>query len=82
MKSLRKRKVKRHNRFQLCQLQQAEIRLIYGIDENGEQVASYTYTADGVIDSVPDYFTGLTLFEAGKIDFLRRHGRIVAREDI
>ena len=51
---------------------QAEVRIIYGMDEHGQQVITTTYTADGVDDAAPDYFTGLTMFEVGKIDFLRR----------
>ncbi|MFN3005128.1 hypothetical protein [Mycolicibacterium wolinskyi] len=57
---------------------QAEVRIIYGMDDDGRQVIATTYTADGVDDSVPDYFTGLTMFEVAKIDFLRRHGIIGA----
>lgn len=52
---------------------QAEVRIVYGMDEDGQQVIATSYTADGVDDSVPDYFTGLTMFEVGKIDFVRRH---------
>lgn len=55
---------------------QAEIRLVYGMDEDGQQVIATTYCADGVDDSVPDYFTGLMMFEVGKIDFLRSLGII------
>lgn len=53
---------------------QAEIRIVYGIDENGQQVVATTYTADGVEDSVPDFFAGVTMIEIAKIDFLHRHG--------
>ena len=53
---------------------QAELRIIYGIDDKGEQIVSTTYTADGVDDSVPDYFTGLIMLEVAKINFLQRHG--------
>lgn len=60
---------------------QAEVRIVYGIDEDGQQVIATSYTADGVDDSVPDYFTGLTIFEVGKIDFLRRHGIIRSAQD-
>lgn len=59
---------------------QAEVRIIYGMDEDGQQIIATTYTADGVDDSVPDYFTGLTMFEVAKIDFLRRHKIIGAVE--
>lgn len=59
---------------------QAEVRIIYGMDEDGGQVISTTYEADGVDDAVPDYFTGLTMFEVAKIDFLQRHGIIVSEE--
>lgn len=58
---------------------QAECRIIYGIDEKGEQVISTTYTADGVDDSVPDYFTGLIMLEVAKINFLQRHGLMMVR---
>lgn len=51
----------------------AEVRVVYGMNEDGEQVIATTYTADGVDDSVPDYFTGVLMFEIGKLDFLRRH---------
>lgn len=57
---------------------QAEVRIIYGVNNAGEQVISTTYEADGVEDSVPDYFTGLTMFEVAKINFLQRHGIIVS----
>lgn len=57
---------------------QAEVRIIYGVDEDGAQVISTTYEADGVEDSVPTYFDGLTMFEVAKIDFLQRHGIIVS----
>lgn len=56
---------------------QAEVRIVYGMDENGEQVISTSYTADGVDDSLPDYFTGLIMFEVGKINFLQRHNIFV-----
>jgi hypothetical protein len=59
---------------------QAEVRIIYGVDEDGKQVISTTYSADGVDDLVPDYFTGLTMFEVGKINFLQRHGIIVSED--
>lgn len=52
---------------------QAEIRIIYGIDENGEQIVATTYTADGVDDAVPDFFAGITMLEIAKLDFLHRH---------
>lgn len=55
---------------------QAECRIVYGIDAEGEQVISTTYETDGIEDSVPDYFTGLVMFEAAKINFLQRHGII------
>lgn len=51
----------------------AEIRLVYGMNENGEQVIATSYSADGVDESTPDYFTGILMFEIGKLDFLRRH---------
>ena len=54
--------------------QQAEIRIIYGIDDNGEQVVATTYEADGKEGSVPDFFAGITMLEIAKIDFLTRHG--------
>ncbi len=60
---------------------QAEVRIIYGVDADGQQVISTTYEADGVEDSVPDYFTGLTMFEVAKINFLQRHGIIVSERD-
>lgn len=60
---------------------QAEVRIIYGVDHDGSQVITTTYTADGVDDTVPDYFTGLTMFEVGKIDFLRRHRIIRSDRD-
>ena len=59
---------------------QAELRIIYGIDEAGEQIISTTYTADGVDDSVPDYFTGLTMLEVAKHNFLQRHGLMMIRQ--
>lgn len=55
---------------------QAEIRIIYGMNEDGQQIITTTYEADGIDDTVPDYFTGLTMFEVAKIDFLQRHGII------
>ena len=57
---------------------QAEVRIIYGVDDDGRQVISTTYEADGIEDSIPDYFTGLTMFEVAKINFLQRHGIIVS----
>lgn len=59
---------------------QAEMRVLYGVDENGKQVVSTTYVADGVDDSIPDYFTGIVMLETAKIDFLQRHGVICSCE--
>lgn len=56
--------------------QQAEIRIVYGIDEVGNQIVATTYVADGVDDSVPDFFAGVTMLEIAKLDFLSRHGLI------
>lgn len=58
--------------------QQAELRVVYGVDNDGAQVVSTTYEADGIDDAVPDFFTGLTMLEVAKLDFLQRHG-IVSR---
>lgn len=52
---------------------QAEVRVLYGINNAGEQVVTTTYCTDGEDDSVPDYFTGLLMLEVAKVDFLRRH---------
>lgn len=53
---------------------QAEIRIVYGIDENGEQVVAATYSADGVDDAAPDFFAGITMLKIAELDFLTRHG--------
>lgn len=53
---------------------QAEVRIIYGIDSDGAQCTSTTFTADGLAGHIPDYFTGLIMFETGKINFLQRCG--------
>lgn len=54
--------------------QEGEIRIVYGIDESGKQVVATTYTAKGVEDSIPDLFSGITMLELAKLDFLGRHG--------
>lgn len=58
---------------------QAEVRISYGIDEDGKQCITTNYTAEGVDDCVPNYFDGLTMFEVAKIDFLQRHKIITSR---
>lgn len=60
--------------------QQAEMRIIYGIDEDGSQVVATTYLTNGVEDSAPDFFTGVTMLEIAKIDFLTRHGILTPDE--
>lgn len=58
---------------------QAEVRIVYGIDHDGGQVVTTTYTADGVDDACPDLFTGVTMLELAKLDFLGRHGIVEMR---
>lgn len=58
---------------------QAELRVIYGIDEQGEQVITTTYCADGEEDCVPDYFTGVMMIEVARNNFLQRHGLMAPR---
>jgi len=61
---------------------EAEIRIIYGIDDDGTQVISTSYAVDGEDDWLPPYFTGLVMFEDAKIDFLQQLGiMMIPRED-
>lgn len=60
---------------------QSELRIIYGIDNDGQQVVSTTYCTDGEDDATPDYFTGIVMLETAKIDFLHRHGVMCSRDD-
>jgi hypothetical protein len=57
---------------------QAVIRIVYGMNEDGEQIIATAYEADGEDEAVPDFFTGLCMFEVAKLDFLRRHGVITS----
>lgn len=59
---------------------QGQVLISYGMDEQGAQVITTAYTADGVDDQCPDFFTGLTMLEVAKLDFLTRHGLIQRRE--
>lgn len=56
----------------------AEIRIVYGIDENGSQVTTTTYAADGIDDAIPDLFTGSIMLKLGELDFLQRHNIFAA----
>ncbi|ANA86811.1 hypothetical protein SEA_CUCURBITA_134 [Gordonia phage Cucurbita] len=53
-----------------------EIRIVYGIGEEGEPMYACGYARDGEFGQLPDTLTGLGMIKALELDYLERRGII------